>query len=179
MKWPRLLRQVLGGRAVTKVLTGHQAPSFALNGTNGRPFTLGDALKKGPVVAAFFKITCPVCQFTLPFLQRLYEAYGDDRASFVGISQDDARDTREFCKEFGISLPALLDEDGYPVSNQYGLTNVPTVFLIAPEGKVQVSSVGFSKADLEQISAELARYLGRKPVAVFRPDEVVPDYKPG
>jgi len=176
---PQFLRRVFGGRAVTNVLAGHQAPNFALNGTNGRPFALGDALKKGPVVAAFFKISCPVCQFAFPFLERLYKAYGGAHVSFVGISQDDARDTREFCAEYGVSFPALLDQDGYPVSNQYGLTNVPTVFLIAPDGKVQVSSVGFSKADLEQISAEVGRHLGQKPAAVFRPDEVVPDYKPG
>ncbi len=164
---------------MTKVLAGHQAPNFALNGTKGQPFSLGHALKKGPVVAAFFKITCPVCQFTFPFLERLYQAYEGARVSFVGISQDDARDTKEFCAEYGVSFPALLDEDGYPVSNQYGLTTVPTVFLIAPDGTVQVSSVGFSKADLEKISAELGRYLGQAPAAVFRPDEVIPDYKPG
>ena len=164
---------------MTKVLASQQAPNFALNGIKGQPFALSDALRKGPVVAAFFKITCPVCQFTFPFLERLYKAYGGDRVSFVGISQDDARDTKDFCKEIGISFPALLDEDGYPVSNQYELTTVPTVFLIAPDGRVKVSSVGFSKADLEKVSSELGRYLGRAPVAVFRPDEVVPDNKPG
>lgn len=164
---------------MTKVLAGHQAPTFALNGTNGQPFSLADALRKGPVVVAFFKIACPVCQFTFPFLERLYKAYGDEQVSFWGISQDDARDTKEFSQEFGITFPALLDEDGYPVSNQYGLTNVPTVLLIAPTGKVLVSSVGFDKADLEKISSELAGHLGRPPVAVFRPDEIVPDYKPG
>jgi len=164
---------------MTKVLAGHQAPTFALNGTNGQPFSLADALRKGPVVAAFFKISCPVCQFTLPFLERLYETYGDDRVSFVGISQDDKRDTKEFCAEYDLSFPTVLDSDRYPVSNQYGLTNVPTVFLIEPSGKVSVSSIGFSKADLEEISSEVARHLGRSPAPVFRPDEVVPEYKPG
>jgi len=164
---------------MTKVLAGHHAPNFALNGTSGQPFSLGDALKKGPVVAAFFKISCPVCQFAFPFLERLYESYGGERVSFVGISQDDARDTKEFWIEYGITFPALIDDDGYPVSNQYGLTNVPTVFLIAPDGTVRVSSVGFSKADLEQISSELGKHIGRAPALVFRPDEVVPDYKPG
>jgi peroxiredoxin len=164
---------------MTKVLAGQQAPAFALNGADGHPFSLAEALRKGPVVAAFFKITCPVCQFTLPFLERLHETYGDQRVSFWGISQDDARDTKEFCQELGVTFPALLDEDGYPVSNQYGLTSVPTVLLVAPDGKVLVSSVGFSKADLERISSELARLLGRSPAPVFKPDEVVPDYKPG
>src|SRR5437879_8587093 len=87
---------------MTKVLAGHQAPTFALNGTNGQPFSLADALRKGPVVAAFFKISCPVCQFTLPFLERLYETYGDDRVSFVAISQDNKRDTKEFCAEYDL-----------------------------------------------------------------------------
>ncbi len=164
---------------MTKVLADHQAPNFALNGTNGQPFALGEALKKGPVVAAFFKITCPVCQFTFPFLERLYKAYGGGQVSFVGISQDDARDTKEFCAEFGVSFPALLDEDGYPVSNQYELTTVPTVLLIATDGKVQVSSMGFVKADLEKISSELGSYLGQAPATLFRPGEVVPESKPG
>ena len=164
---------------MTKVLASHQAPNFALNGTNGQSFALGEALEKGPVVAAFFKIACPVCQFTFPFLERLYNAYGSDHVSFVGISQDDARDTKEFCAEFGVSFPALLDEDGYPVSNQYGLTTVPTVLLIATDGQVKVSSVGFVKADLETISSDLGSYLGRAPATVFRPDEVVPESKPG
>jgi len=179
MKLSRWLKRIWGGRTVTKVLAGHQAPTFALNGTNGRPFSLAEALRKGPVVVAFFKIACPVCQFAFPFLERLHKAYGNERVSFCGISQDDARDTKEFCKELGITFPALLDEDGYPVSNQYGLTNVPTVFMIAPGGKVLVSSVGFSKADLEKISSELGLYLGRPPAVVFRPDEAIPDYKPG
>src|SRR2546427_9954549 len=116
---------------MTKVLAGHQAPTFALNGTNGQPFSLADALRKGPVVAAFFKISCPVCQFTLPFLERLYKRYGSDGVAFLGISQDDARDTKDFAKEFGVTFPMLIDdEDGYLVSNAYGLTNVPTIFLI-------------------------------------------------
>ncbi len=164
---------------MTKVLAGHTAPAFTLSGTNGQVVSLADALKKGPVVAAFLKISCPVCQFTFPFLERLHKAYGSERLSLWGISQDDARDTKEFCAEFGVTFPALIDEDGYPVSNQYGLTNVPTVFLIAPDGKVEVSSVGFSKADLENISAHVAGHLGKPVARVFLPDEIVPDYKPG
>ncbi|MBI3670799.1 MAG: TlpA family protein disulfide reductase [Acidobacteria bacterium] len=161
-----------------KVLAGQQAPTFALSSMNGRSFSLADALKKGPVVAAFFKISCPVCQFTLPFLERLHKTYGD-HASFVGISQDDTSDTKEFCAEYGVSFTALLDEDGYPVSNQFGITNVPAVYLIAPDGKVTVSSEGFSRADLEKISTELGCHVGRPPLAVFHADEVIPDYKPG
>lgn len=164
---------------MTKILAGQKAPEFTLPGMNGQRFSLTEALQKGPVVTAFFKITCPVCQFALPFLERLSQAYGNTKATFWAISQDDARDTKEFCQEYGIHFPALIDEEGYPASNQYGLTNVPTVFLIAPDGKVRVSSVGFSKADIENISTELGRYLNRPPAPAFLPGEAIPDYKPG
>jgi peroxiredoxin len=136
-------------------------------------------LKRGPVVAAFFKVSCPVCQFTFPFLERLFKTYGSDRATFWAISQDDARDTRDFCTEYGVTFPALIDDDGYPASNEYGITNVPTFYLIAPDGSVQIDSVGFGKQALEKISGELARYLGRAVAPVFEPGEIVPDSKPG
>ncbi len=164
---------------MTTVLDGQRAPDFRLSGPNGQRFALSKALERGPVVAAFFKISCPVCQFTFPFLERLYRAYGGGRITFLGISQDSPRDTKEFCKEYGVTFPALSDEKGYPVSNTYGLTNVPTLFLIAPDGTVKASALGFDKSVLEKISSELARDLGRAPAPVFLPGEVVPDSKPG
>ena len=164
---------------MTKVLAGHLAPAFTLHTTRGETVSLAGALAKGPVVAAFFKITCPVCQFTFPFLERLYKAHRGDAVSFVGISQSDAADTREFIDEYGVTFPIVTDEDGYPASNNYGLTTVPTIFLIAPDGKVSVSSVGFCKADIEKIAKELADHLEKASVRVFLPSEVVPDYKPG
>jgi len=42
------------------------------------------------------------------------------------------------------------------VLNAYGLTNVPTIFLIDTEEIVKVSSMGFDKKDLETIAAHLA-----------------------
>ena len=164
---------------MSKVLAGQTAPQIDLQTPSGKKLSLSESLKKGPVVAAFFKITCPVCQFTFPFLERLYHAYGGERVSFWGISQDDAQDTREFCDEFGVHFPVLLDGEGYPVSNEYGLTNVPTFFLIGQDGKVQVASVGFAKRALEEISEKLARFLGRDAVPAFLPGEIVPDHKPG
>jgi peroxiredoxin len=175
----RFFHRLFGGRTMTKVQAGNAAPTFTLPGTNEKSYSLAEASKKGPVVAAFFKISCPVCQFTFPFLERLYQTYGDSNVTFWGISQDDAADTMEFCAEYGIKFPVLIDGDGYPVSNQYSLTNVPTIFLIAVDGKVSVSSVGFSKADLEKIATEVARASGRPVQPLFRPGEAVPDYKPG
>ena len=164
---------------MSKVQAGNAAPVFALGGVDGAKHSLAEALKKGPVLAAFFKVGCPVCQFTFPFLERIYESYGDGKVSFWGVSQDNAHDTREFLDEYGVKFPALIDADGYKVSKQYGLTNVPTIFLIEPNGKVHTASVGFAKKDLETMAAEIAKTSGRTPQALFRPSEKVPEYRPG
>ncbi|HXN23251.1 MAG TPA: peroxiredoxin family protein [Candidatus Dormibacteraeota bacterium] len=164
---------------MTKILAGQKAPDFKLAGTSGGNFSLKNTLAKGPVVVAFFKISCPVCQFTFPFLERLHKRYGADAATFWGISQDNNRETKEFCVEYGLTFTMLLDGEGYPVSNLYGLTNVPTFFLIDPDGTVKVSCVGFGKVELEQIAAALSRRKNKKTAAVFLPSELVPAYKPG
>src|SRR5487761_552017 len=99
------LRAIFGGRIMSKIQTGSPAPMFALGGIDGRQHSLADALKKGPVLAAFFKVSCPVCQLAFPFLERIYDTYGDATVSFWGVSQDTAHDTQEFLDEFGVKFP--------------------------------------------------------------------------
>jgi peroxiredoxin len=179
MSLKRSIQTLFGGERMAALSPGTQAPGISLKDTTGASMTLAELLKNGPVLAAFFKVGCPTCQFTFPFIERLYNAYGGKGFSIVGISQDDARDTREFMSEFGIKFPVLIDDHGYPASNQYGITNVPTLFLIAPDGTIQVSAVGFSKTYLDVIAAAAAEATGKSPTPLFKPGEVVPDYKPG
>jgi peroxiredoxin len=148
---------------------------------DGSNFSLKEARKKGPVVAAFFKVSCPVCQLAFPYLERVFKAYEKSgKFTFVGVSQDNASDTNAFNREFGVTFPVLLDPAGkYPVSNVYGLTNVPTVFLISPDGEIEFSTVSWSKADVEQLNRRLANVSDTTAVQVFYPGEKVPEYKPG
>ena len=164
---------------MTRIVAGSMAAGFSLKSLDNKDYSLNALLERGPVVAAFFKVSCPVCQFTFPFLERLYKRYGGDGVTFLGISQDDARATQNFAKEYGMTFPLLLDDNGYPVSNAYGLTNVPTIFLIDTDGTVKVSSMGFDKKDLENIAAHLAERKKISLAPLFRPDEVIPANKPG
>jgi peroxiredoxin len=164
---------------MTHIVAGDIAPGFSLHALDGKEYSLGDLMERGPVVVAFFKISCPVCQFTFPFLERLNLRYSGNNVSFIAVSQDDARATRKFVAEFGVTFPVLLDEEDYPVSNAYGLTNVPTILLIDSQGTVKVSGTGFVKKDLESIAAELAERRKMTPAPLFRPEENVPANKPG
>ncbi len=175
----RLLRRLGVEDRMTHIVPGNVAPGFSLKSIDGKEFSLNAALQRGPVVLAFFKVSCPVCKFTFPFLQRLYKIYGGDEVIFVGVSQDNAGASRDFANDFGITFPTLVDDAAYPVSNAYGLTQVPTFFLINPDTTVQVASVGFGKAEIEAIADALAdrRNFTRSPV--FRADESIPAHKPG
>src|SRR5260370_8211092 len=104
---------------MTNVKGGQTAPGFSLNGLDGKSYSLDSLRQKGPVVAAFFKISCPVCQFTFPFLEALYQRYGGDNVTFLGISQDNAKATAGFARESRVTFPLAFDEQGnvYPTSH--------------------------------------------------------------
>src|SRR5262245_50178022 len=124
---------------------GHRAPDFRLPVLEGGETSLADLTASGPVLLAFFKGSCPVCQMTFPYLERLHQA----GYHVVGISQDDPDDTREFNREFGVTLPTLLDseESGFPVSNDYGISTVPTLFLVEPGRTIFRVTEGWLKRD--------------------------------
>jgi peroxiredoxin len=147
------------------------APGFELKDLAGNRQSLAQLLEKGPVLLALFKVSCPVCQLAFPFLERMAD---NDALQVVGISQDDVNPTKEFNKRFGITLPMLLDEarEGYPVSNAFGISTVPSVFLVETDGTISHSFAGFSKPDFE----EIGRRINVRP---FLPNEYVPEFKAG
>ena len=135
-------------------------------------------MKRGPVVLAFFKVSCPVCQYAFPILERIHQAYPN--ALIYGVSQNSARDSERFCREFGISFPVLLDDPKtYAASNAYGLTNVPTVFYVGQDLTIEVSSVGWSKKDLEEVGRRLGAVHHAAVAPLFRPGEQVSDFRSG
>ena len=159
---------------------GQKAPEFTLSAMDGTSFSLQEALSNGPVIAAFFKISCPVCQYAFPFLERIYKAYGRKNVTIVGVSQNSKKDTAMFINEFGVTFPVLLDDtDSYPVSNAYGLTNVPTIFWVDTDGTIEASSVGWVQKDIEEINQKVADAGKAELQPVFLPGESIPAYRPG
>src|SRR6266849_3319005 len=182
MNW---LNTIFGGKRtgekkMAALTAGTPAPSFDLRAIDGSTFSLQDGLARGPVLAIFFKVSCPVCQYAFPYFERIHKAYGSKNVSIVGISQNDKPDTATFLKKYGITFPVLLDDTKtYPVSNSYGLTNVPTAFWISEDGVIEVSSVGWVRQEFEEIGQKAALVNGGAPKTVFQPAEQVADFRPG
>jgi peroxiredoxin len=164
---------------MSALIPGASAPNFTLPLIGGGEFSLQQALAKGPVVLVFFKISCPVCQYSLPYFDRLAQALDDKGVAVVAISQDDERNTVNFMRTYGMGLRTARDnERGYAVSNAYGLTNVPTVFEITTDGKIAASIVGWSKAEIEAIYAKYLDHDAAR-LPLFKRGEQVADFRPG
>jgi len=177
MKW---LNAVFGEKKMSALPAGTPAPDFELPAMDGSTFSLQAALARGPVLAIFFKVSCPVCQYAFPFFERIQKTYGGRRLTIVGISQNEKSDTAAFLKKYAITFPVLLDDTKtYPASNAYGLTNVPTSFWISPEGAIEISSVGWSRQEFEEMASKAAAATASVPMPIFQPKETVANFRAG
>lgn len=156
------------------LVTGDKAPKFDLNSVDGKRFSLGDRL----TLAIFFKTNCPTCQYAWPFYERLYQAYKDVGLDVWGISQHDRDKTRQFAQTYEADFPHLIDE-GFQASLRYNPEFVPTGFLINTEGQIVKTLVSWNRAELEQLSVEIASRLNTKPKEIIKAGENVIVYKPG
>jgi peroxiredoxin len=169
----------MGSFKMQTLSTGKTAPDFQLATTTGMPLSLQEVLARGPVLLAFFKVSCPTCHFTFPFLERLHRQLRGQGVQILGVAQDSAQDAARFGKTFGVTFPIVVDAPAYKISRAYGLEVVPSLFLVQPDGQIDIASEGFSKADLLAIQRSLARLHSTTPPALFLPTERIPEYKPG
>jgi peroxiredoxin len=158
---------------------GTKAPAVELPLLGGGTFSLGGALSRGAVALAFFKVSCPVCQYAFPYFDRMANLMNGKGVTFIGVSQDSGADTRDFAKSFGVHFPIVLDDTArYPVSNAYGLTNVPTLFVVQEDGTISHAIISWSKQELEMLFAGF-RDSQNANVKLFPPGENVADFRPG
>jgi len=161
------------GSAARILKVGDRAPEFRLRNLKGGHTTLGELLPAAPVLLAFFKISCPVCQLVFPFLERILQD-GNGSLAVYGISQDEADWTRDFNRRYGITFSSLLDteKNGYEASDAYGISTVPTMFLVERDGTIAWVQEGFNKREILALA-------GRAGTNPFRDAEYVPEWKAG
>jgi peroxiredoxin len=149
---------------------GDLAPEVSLFDAEGREHSLESLLAAGPVLLAFLKVSCPVCQLTLPYLQRI----SGSKVRIVPVSQDSAAATLGFSQAFGVQLPCLFDreQDDYPASNAYRLVYVPSMFLVERDRRISWEWTGFHKRQLEALAERAGR-------PMFHSGDLVPESKAG
>ena len=169
---------------------GDHAPDFELellvgadaeNSESGsKRLILEELLSQGPAVLVFVKEGCPTCQYTLPFLERMYQSYPQSRVSMVVIAQEEASVAARMVHNFGIpTTPLALDPEPFTVSEQYELTYVPTFFYVGQDGKIERVFESFDREELRSLNEAVARVNESSPRPLFREEEGVPPFRPG
>jgi thiol-disulfide isomerase/thioredoxin len=105
--------------------------------TTGGQFTSADW--KGKVVLVDFWATwCGPCRAELPRTKELYKKYHEKGMEMVGVDCDDADDAvNTFTKENDMAWPQLREKDQeewHPLTKQWGVNGIPTMFLIDKKG---------------------------------------------
>jgi peroxiredoxin len=159
--------------------TVRNAPDFTLPSVNGAKVNLREALKNGPVLAVFYKVTCPTCQYTFPYLERIFQKYKAHGVQIWGIAQDPAEAARRFARQYGATFPMLVDAEPYLASKAYSVKFVPTFALVTGDGVLHSLFDGFSKPDILALDQFYAQHYALQPTPLFSPDERVVEFKPG
>ena len=153
------------------VAVGEKVAGFRLARLGGGETSLEEMTAAGPALLAFFKVSCPVCQMTFPYLERIRTP---GQLPVYGISQNGPEDTQSFNTRFGVTLPTLLDpeESGFPVSNAFGISSVPTLFLVERDGRIARVVEGWRKEEIAKLGAQVG-------INPFRQGDSVPEWKAG
>ena len=154
---------------------GTPFPTIALRDERGR----AAAIPQGEVLYAFFKTTCPTCELAWPYLDRIGKLAKAGSLSVVAVSQDDPEATARFYEDLGVAVPTLYDREPWGASEAVQLENVPTFFVVGPDGVVRDASTGFQRHKMEEFASLAADRAGRRPAALFLPGDDVPVMKPG
>ena len=117
-------------------------------------------LKGKYVLINFWASWCPDCRRETPALQRLWQKYGEKGLQIAGISYDTNREAWQKYiadnKMVWWQYSELKKGKKETQSDRlYHINWIPTLYLIAPDGRVALATVMMDK-----VEAELAKALG-------------------
>ncbi|UAY57234.1 TlpA family protein disulfide reductase [Arachidicoccus terrestris] len=146
--------------------------NFSLKDMEGKTVQLSDYLGK-TVILDFWATWCGPCKRSFPAMQMAVNKYATDKdVVFLFIdtwerTPDADQQVKKFISANNYSFRVLLDRKpavsgDNMVVEKYGITGIPTKFVIDPNGKIRFRLTGFgggNDAAVEEISAmiELAR----------------------
>lgn len=130
--------------AVTLLSSGSDAPEIVLKDIEGNELRLSDFRGKS-VVLVFWASWCPDCRAEVPELKAMHAAADPDKVQFVSVSFDREFEALvNFAAENELPGVQLFDPAGKKESKvgaDYGVKWIPSLYLIGPDGKVQLGSV--------------------------------------
>jgi peroxiredoxin len=117
------------------------AMDFRIDSLDGGSVKLSDF--RGKVVLLNFWATwCGPCKAEVNDINTLYEKLKSEGFTVFTVDiRESARKVASFMKKNSLRFPVYLDESG-EISAQYGITGIPTTFIVDPEGKIVGRAIG-------------------------------------
>ncbi len=156
-----------------------RVPDFALPALAGGETKLADLLGEGPLWLVFMKRGCNTCKLTVPYLERVHRFLRDSIGNVVIVAQETPEEAAAWVREVNTTVPVLLDGAPFAVSAAYGITTVPTSFLIEPDGTLAKYSAAFIREHLEEIAADLTRRASLSEFHLILDTDNAPVLRPG
>lgn len=126
---------------------GSPAPGFEAVDTDGKPFTLAEAIKEKPVLLVFWSLFCGTCRDELPILEQEQSKYAD-KVQFVTVNLDEApraKTVKGFAKQQGFTFRMLLNKtEGreYLIDQTYKIKATPALYLVNRDGTIAYGHYG-------------------------------------
>ncbi len=148
--------------------TGRAAPSFTLpDADTGEP--VSDPWRAGRSALVFFKVTCPVCRMVAPKVTAL--AAGG--VPVVAVGEDPPAALRRYAREHDQQVPTVSEAAPYRVSSAYGVSTVPSLFVVEADGMVSDAVGGWDRDRWNAVAADFGA------PAVSAAGDGLPVFRPG
>ncbi|MFH1502198.1 MAG: TlpA disulfide reductase family protein [Candidatus Eisenbacteria bacterium] len=137
---------------------GQFPPAFTLPDLEGNDVKLSD-FEGNVVVLDLWATWCPPCRQEIPFLVSLYEEFKDQGLVVlgVGLDQGGAPTLIPFAEENGITYPVVVGNRD--VQALYGVTGIPTTFMIGRDGRISTKRVGYHPSMAEEMRGQVMALL--------------------
>jgi len=139
---------------------GSLAPAFESIDTEGRAFTLAEAIKEKSVLLVFWSIFCGTCRDELPLLEQEQPKYSD-KVQIITVNLDEApraRTVKGFAKQQGFTFRMLLNKtEGreYQIEQTYKVKATPALYLVNRDGTIAFGHYGAINS--EELAAVMAK----------------------
>ena len=139
-----VLLVVFGFAPSSKSRAGRKAPGLPSEHLGGAAVTLPKLLAQAggrPSLVVFWASWCGPCATEAPALQA-FSRSAEGRGRIVGVDWSDGRSgALAFIRRFGWTFPTLRDGEGL-VGNEYGMTGLPTTFVLDGRGRIAATLRG-------------------------------------
>ena len=120
---------------IVRITSPVEAWDFTLEDLQGSAVSLKDFRGK-LVFLNFWATWCGFCRKEMPSIERLWQKFKEEDFVILAVDVEEGGDwVRPFVEENGYTFPILLDPTG-EVAETYRIPQLPTTYLIDPEGMI-------------------------------------------